>query len=235
MGEGREGRTPVVLVVDDDPAIVGLVGALVEGEGLGFVGAGSGEEALAAVTDGPVDLVVLDVMMPGMDGFETCRLLRSCEPDLPVIFLSARDDETSQVVGLTIGGDDYVAKPFRPRELVARIRARLRRSEGASHGLRVGPLALDPVAHRVSLLDVPLNLTPTEFRLLQELMAAGGDPVPVGDLFRRVWDAEPDASSRNTVMVHIRRLRAKLERVDASRGYVQTVWGVGYRVSGDGR
>ena len=223
-----------ILLVEDEKVIRDAVQAYLEREGYWVRSVGDGQSAVEEFEKHTFDLIILDLMLPKLSGERVCRAIRDTS-DVPIIMLTAKGEVEDRIIGLELGADDYLIKPFSPRELVARIRARLRRSEGSSHGLRVGPLALDPVAHRASLLDVPLNLTPTEFRLLQELMAADGDPVPVGDLFRRVWDAEPDASSRNTVMVHIRRLRAKLERVDASRGYVQTVWGVGYRVSGDGR
>lgn len=155
---------------------------------------------------------------------------------MPIVFLSAKDGESDKVVGLTLGADDYVTKPFRPRELMARIHARLRAAriqDPDRPELSVGALELDPVSHKARLLGKELQLTPTEFRLLQELLRAGGEPVSVGELFERVWDAPADQSAKNTVMVHIRRLRGKLERVDASEEYIQTVWGVGYRVLGD--
>ena len=227
---------PLVLVADDDAAIVELVCTLVRADGMDAIGARDGQEALRLFADCGPDLVILDLMMPVMDGFEACEQIRHLSPGVPIVFLSAKDGESDKVVGLTLGADDYVTKPFRPRELMARIHARLRAAriqDPDRPELSVGALELDPVSHKARLLGKDLQLTPTEFRLLQELLRAGGEPVSVGELFERVWDAPADQSAKNTVMVHIRRLRGKLERVDASEEYIQTVWGVGYRVLGD--
>ncbi len=167
---------PLVLVADDDAAIVELVCTLVRADGMDAIGARDGQEALRLFADCGPDLVILDLMMPVMDGFEACEQIRHLSPGVPIVFLSAKDGESDKVVGLTLGADDYVTKPFRPRELMARIHARLRAAriqDPDRPELSVGALELDPVSHKARLLGKELQLTPTEFRLLQELLRAG--------------------------------------------------------------
>ena len=221
-----------LLVADDDLAIVGLVKAVLEPEGLEVVGAASGKEAVNLFEQSPFDLVILDVMMPGMDGFETCRQIRQ-RSDVPIIFLSAKDEEADKVVGFTLGGDDYVTKPFKPRELVARVKARLRRSSAmredellsAARGIEI-----DQRAHTATLHAVDLKLTPKEFDILTLLVRAGGRPVSTEELFEGVWNEPYRSSDANTIMVHIRRLRKKLTAVDSSQTFIETVFGVGYKI-----
>lgn len=181
------------------------------------------------------DLVVLDIMMPGMDGYEVCRRIRQTS-DVPVLFLSAKNEELDQVRGFAIGADDYVTKPFKARELVARIKARVRRDRRANAAaqpreiLSSAGLELDVSAHEATLNGEPVSLTPTEFGLLVELMRAGDAPVSAQELYESVWHEVYNASSRNSVMVYIRHLRKKLEQIDSSRPFIDTVWGVGYRM-----
>lgn len=221
-----------VLIADDDLAIVGLVKAVLEPEGFEVAGVESGQEATELLDQGSFDLVILDVMMPGMDGFETCRQIRQ-RSDVPIIFLSAKDEEADKVVGFTLGGDDYVTKPFKPRELVARVKARLRRS-GALHEDELLSAArgieIDPRAHTATLHAVDLKLTPKEFDILTLLVRAGGRPVSTEELFEGVWNEPYRASDANTIMVHIRRLRKKLSEVDSSQTFIETVFGVGYKI-----
>lgn len=229
---------PHILVVDDEAAITELVVQLLCAEELaaqGFTDAGA---ALAAFEAGGFDLAILDIMMPQMSGLELCTKIRAMS-SIPIIFLSARDEETDQVVGLSLGADDYVTKPFKPRELVARVRAHLRRaklSTGASvpqeaHSLKAGMLEMNLKAHTATLHDIELTLTPKEFDVLALLMQQAGSPVPVPEIFQAAWHEPFDDAAGNTVMVHIRHLRSKLAAVDSSREYIKTVWGVGYKLS----
>ena len=181
------------------------------------------------------DLVVLDIMMLGMGGYEVCRRIRQTS-DVPVLFLSAKNEELDQVRGFAIGADDYVTKPFKARELVARIKARVRRDRRANVAaqpreiLSSAGLELDVSAHEATLNGEPVSLTPTEFGLLVELMRAGDAPVSAQELYESVWHEVYNASSRNSVMVYIRHLRKKFAQIDSSRPFIDTVWGVG-RVS----
>lgn len=227
MGERKR-----VAVCDDDQAIADLVGQLLAEAGLearAFYGA---SDLLAALGRESFDLVILDVMMPVMDGFSCCREIRRAS-SVPVIFLTAKDEEVDKVVGFELGADDYVVKPFKPRELVARVRARIRRAEGgdgAEGALEACGIVLDEAGHEVSLHGEALSLTPKEFSILACLMRSKGRPVASRDLFEEVWGEEANVQSNNTVMVHIRHLRKKLAAVDSSQEFVETVWGVGYRL-----
>ena len=225
-----------VLICDDEIDVAEIVAELLRREGIDAMTCASGRDALAAISTGAFDMVVLDIMMPGMDGYEVCRRIRE-DRDLPVIFLSAKDGDLAQVLGFKVGADDYVTKPFKPRSLVARIKMHLeRRGAGGGsprgHALRSDGIELDPSARRATLHDVPLALTKTEFDLLHALMAAGGDVVDARTLYRRVWHGEPNAQSRNSVMVYIRHVRRKLAQIEPDRVFIDTVWGVGYRMAG---
>lgn len=226
-----------IAVCDDEQAIADLVAQLVVEAGFESEAFYAAADVLAKHVERPFDLIVLDVMMPGMDGFSCCRELRR-ESAVPIIFLTAKDEEIDKVVGFELGADDYVVKPFKPRELVARIRARLRRSAGpnGSSGqvpsslLEACGIALDEGAYAASLHGEELSLTPKEFAILACLLRAQGRPVSSKDLFETVWGDPANAQSNNTVMVHIRHLRKKLAAVDSSQEFVETVWGVGYKL-----
>jgi phosphate regulon transcriptional regulator PhoB len=221
-----------VLVVEDEPDIRHLIVHHLARDGFRCRTAASGPEALASVRAAAPDLVVLDLMLPGMDGLEVCRRLRR-DPGasaVPIIMLTARADEVDRVVGLEVGADDYVPKPFSPKELVARVRAVLRRARpaDAERVLRVGALALDPARHVASAAGRALELTPKEFDLLRALLEASGRVLSREVLLGRVWGyARADEIESRTVDVHVRRLRAKLG--DEGRRIV-TVKGVGYRL-----
>jgi len=224
-----------VLVVEDEPDIRALIVHHLERDGFRCRTAGSGSEALAAVRTAAPDLVLLDVMLPGMDGLEVCRRLRAdaAAATVPIIMLTAKADEVDRVVGLELGADDYVSKPFSPKELVARVRAVLRRARPAEGGrpLAVGGVTLDVARHQVAVGGAPLALTPKEFELLHALMESAGRVLSREHLLNRVWGyARADAIESRTVDVHVRRLRAKLG--DAG-GRIATVKTIGYRFEAD--
>jgi phosphate regulon transcriptional regulator PhoB len=220
-----------VLIVEDEPDIRALIVHHLTRDGFRCRTAGDGAEALARLRAGLPDLVVLDLMLPGMDGLELTRRLRA-EPAwarLPIIMLTAKADEVDRIVGLEMGADDYVAKPFSPKELLARVRAVLRRARPADDGraLAGGGITLDSGRHRVTVAGAPVELTPKEFDLLHALMAAAGRVLSREFLLDRVWGyAHADELESRTVDVHVRRLRAKLG--DAGRR-IATVKSVGYR------
>lgn len=224
-----------VFVCDDEQAIADLVGQLLEGAGLKARVFYQASDLLRALAEEPCDLVVLDIMMPGMDGFSCCREIRRTS-SIPLIFLTAKDEEIDKVVGFELGADDYVVKPFKPRELVARVRARLRRSATNAAQpedrrlLEARGVTLDEDAYAATLHGEPLPLTPKEFAILASLLRAEGRPVASRDLFEEAWGEPANAQSNNTVMVHIRHLRKKLAAVDSSQELVETVWGVGYKL-----
>ncbi|MEF2655586.1 MAG: response regulator transcription factor [Eggerthellaceae bacterium] len=226
-------RSTRILVVDDDQAIADLLRTLLEAEGMHVTTCLSGYAALDALDAEQFDLGILDIMMPGMDGFELCRRIRA-RSEMPLLFLSAKDEETDKVIGFTLGADDYISKPFKSRELIARIRARLRRANTppaqTDSTLRMRGITLDAHSHEVSLHDQPLHLTPKEFALLHRLLKAQGNPVSAEELYEQIWQSPYDASAANTVMVHIRHLRKKLAAIDSSEQFIETAWGIGYQI-----
>jgi two-component system, OmpR family, response regulator ResD len=223
-----------ILIVDDETTIVEVVELYLLREGFKVLTAADGPAALNAVQQQRPDLVVLDLMLPGMNGLEVTRRLRAGGA-LPIIMLTARSEETDRVVGLEIGADDYVTKPFSPRELVARVKAVLRRTHPApapepaeSSVVAIGGLRLDAAARAVTLDGQPVNLTVREFDLLQFLMRHPGQVFTREQLLDNVW-GYAFASEMSTVTVHIRRLREKIERDPTNPSFLQTVWGVGYK------
>lgn len=222
-----------ILVIDDEPTIVDVVARYLEREGFAVLTASDGPQALALIERRRPQLVVLDLMLPGLSGLDLLRRLRG-EGALPIIVLTARGEESDRVVGLELGADDYVTKPFSPRELVARVRAVLRRAAGpppAPPGLLVvGPLQLDPAARVASCNGRELNLAAREFDLLAFLMRHPGQVFSREQLLDQVW-GYTFASDLSTVTVHVRRLREKIEADPGAPTLLQTVWGVGYRLS----
>lgn len=224
-----------ILVVEDEPAIQELIAYNLRQAGHAVLCADSAEQAMAIVNDALPDLLLLDWMLPGMSGIEFARKLRRevRTKTIPIIMLTARAEEDDKVAGLGIGSDDYITKPFSPRELIARIKAVLRRRapEMADEMVEIGGLQLDPATHRVSVRDNKLEVTlgPTEFRLLHFLMIHPERVHSRSQLLDRVWGDHVFVEDR-TVDVHIRRLRKALEAVDKD-GLVQTVRGSGYRLS----
>ena len=235
-----------ILVVDDEPAIVTVVRERLEREGFAVQAVASGEEALAHLDADPADLVVLDVMLPGIDGFEVLRRLRGSGCQVPVIVLTARDEDVDKIVGLELGADDYLVKPFNPRELSARIRAvlrrqaelenlesRLARAEGASG--EPGPdkgLRFDHSRRQTWFRGRPLALRPKEYDLLHFLTQNRGQVFTREALLSHVWGHESYIDER-TVDVHVRRLRGKLTAVDPDAQVILTEWGVGYSLNED--
>ena len=224
-----------VLVVDDEPTIVEIVGRYLERAGYEAAGAADGFEALEQAAAERPDLVVLDLMLPGIDGIEVMRRLRELPgPPLAVILLTARGEESDRLVGLLQGADDYVVKPFSPAELVARVGAVLRRtrpseSDAEEPPIEVGPLRVEPASRRVFLDGAEVQLTMREFDLLAFLAAHPGRVYSRDQLMESVW-GEPYFEDTSTVTVHIRRLRAKLGDDPSEPRFIETVWGVGYRL-----
>jgi len=233
-------HTPRLLVVDDEDAILEFVSFNLRKEGYDVTTARDGDEALALAALNTFDLVILDIMLPGTDGFEVCRRLRA-KDDVPVLFLSARDTELDKVVGLEIGGDDYLAKPFGIRELQARVKALLRRSSSARRSpggdgetgevFEVAGIHLDEDSHDVSSGGAPIDLTPREFELLACLMRHNGKVLSRDQLLRQAWGWEIVVETK-TVDTHIKRLRDKLEAAGLDPDIVETVRGYGYRING---
>ena len=221
-----------VLLVEDEPSVGELVRAYLSRGGYRVIWVRSGEEALAELERHPVRLVLLDIGLPGKDGFDVCREMRA-RSQVPILMLTARDEEPDRIVGLEVGADDYVGKPFSPKELVARVRAVLRRAhpEHASPVLSVGPVTLDPTRHAVSVDGRAAVLTPKEFDLLQALLESAGRVLSREYLLNRVWGyARADVIESRTVDVHVRRLRAKLGDAGSR---IATVKSVGYRFEAD--
>jgi len=217
-----------VLVVDDDPALAEMLGIVLRGEGFEPVFCGDGERALAVFRETGPDLVLLDLMLPGRDGIDVCRQIRA-ESGVPIVMLTAKTDTVDVVLGLESGADDYVVKPFKPKELVARVRARLRRDvEPAPERLEIGDLAIDVAGHQVTRAGVPISLTPLEFDLLVALARKPWQVFTREILLEQVWGYRHAADTR-LVNVHVQRLRAKIERDPEHPQVVVTVRGVGYR------
>jgi two-component system response regulator MtrA len=219
---------PRILVVDDDPALAEMIGIVLRADGFEPSFCADGAGALAAFRDSQPDLVLLDLMLPGIDGIEVCRLIRA-ESGAPIIMLTAKSDTSDVVRGLESGADDYVVKPFNPKELVARIRTRLRPAPDSSvDTLAVGDLTLDVAAHEVRRGTQVINLTPLEFELLHALASKPQQVFTREMLLEQVWGYHYKADTR-LVNVHVQRLRAKVEHDPDNPRIVSTVRGVGYR------
>ena len=227
-----------ILVVDDEKTITDLVGIYLRNEGYQVTLAYTGADAAREILAGEFDLAVLDIMLPDIDGFELLRTIRA-EHTYPVIMLTARDSQGDKIEGLSLGADDYVVKPFRPLELVARVKAQLRRymsygtrgqAEEDSAIISFNGLVINRDARQVTVDERPVRLTPLEYAILLYLAENRGRVVPVGDLFRAVWDEEFMSSSNNTVMVHIRHLREKIGDDAQNPRFIKNIWGVGYTI-----
>jgi two-component system response regulator RegX3 len=231
MSSGR------ILIADDEPSVRDSVGYALVQEGFEVTGAADGDEAAERVGDGiPYDLLILDIMMPGPSGLDICRDVRS-RSAVPIILLTAKDAEVDKVVGLEVGADDYVTKPFSVRELLGRVRAQLRRREldrsPLSQAVRVeaGPVAIDLVRHVATVRGEPVNLTRSEFQLLRLLVGRAGEVFPRRQIMEELWQTEFDGDER-ACDVHISNLRQKVERDPQNPELVLTVRGVGYKFEG---
>ena len=225
-----------VLIVDDEPNIREVVGLYLRRDGHAVVSAADGEEALELFRSSSPDLVVLDLMLPKLNGLEVCRRIQA-ERRVPLIMLTARGAEEERIVGLGLGADDYVVKPFSPRELAARVAAVLRRAgerppgDAGEEVLAFEGLRINPNTREVLVRDEPANLTAREFDLLHHLAASPGRVYTRDHLMEVVWGYAFSADT-STVTVHMRRLREKVEPDPARPRYLQTVWGVGYKFAG---
>lgn len=225
-----------ILVVDDEQAIADLVGVYLENEGFQIYKFNNGQDAFDCIEKEPINLAVLDVMLPDVDGFTLCRKIRE-KHNFPIILLTAKVEEVDKINGLTLGADDYITKPFQPLELVARVKAQLRRFTKYNMGEPVQQedvidfcgIVLDKKMHQCLLNEKPLALTPIEFSILWVLGSHLGDVVSSEELFHEVW-GDKYYSNNNTVMVHIRHLREKMHDSAEHPKYIKTVWGVGYKI-----
>lgn len=226
-----------ILVVDDEAALADLIEFYLRSEGYQVYKFYKGREALECVQRERIDLALLDVMLPDISGFELCRQIRLTH-QFPVLMLTAKAEELDKVTGLTIGADDYIVKPFRPLEVMARVKAQLRRYTRYNTGgqqvdpqvLRVGGLVIDRRHHQCTLDERPLTLTPTEFEILWTLCSHKGQAVSAERMYAEIWGEKYYSNSSNTIMVHIRHLREKLGEDAEHPHYIKTVWGVGYRI-----
>jgi len=229
--------TDQILVVEDEEPITAFVQTALEQEGFAVRVTGNGPAALREIRTRPPDLILLDLMLPGMDGLQVCRRVRAREPYLPIIMLTARSDEVDKIVGLELGADDYVTKPFNARELVARVRAVLRLARQAGDSprrdrLQVGQLVIDRTGRSVTVAGRQVELAPKEFDLLATLAWARGRVFGREMLLERIWGYDYAGESR-TVDVHVQRLRRKIEPQPAHPRYLLTVRGVGYKFAAE--
>ncbi len=225
-----------ILIVDDEQEIADLIELYLKSENYSVYKFYTAKEALSCIEKTELDLAILDIMLPGTDGLSICQTIRE-EHTYPVIMLTAKDAETDKITGLTLGADDYITKPFRPLELVARVKAQLRRYKKYSGGtvkedniiVHAG-LTINTSSHEVLLNEKPLTLTPTEFSILRILCENKGNVVSSEQLFHEIWGNEYFVKSNNTITVHIRHLREKMGDMINEPKYIKTVWGVGYKI-----
>jgi DNA-binding response OmpR family regulator len=231
-----ENTSPTILVVDDDKDIVGAIAKLLELEGYSVVKAYDGLEALEKLTENSIQLILIDVMMPRLDGLSTLMKIRESK-NIPVIILSAKSEDSDKILGLSMGADDYITKPYNPMELCARVKSHLRRfmqlgSMGADDkgdSVKIGGLLLDRGEKLLYVDGEPVKLTATEFKILQLLMENAGKVFSAEEIYRKVWNEDAFAVE-NTVMVHIRHIREKIEINPKEPRYLKVVWGIGYKI-----
>ena len=227
-----------ILVVDDEVEIADLVELYLKNENYQVYKFYTAEDALRCIESTELDLAILDVMLPGMSGFTICQKIRE-RHTYPVIMLTAKIEETDKITGLTLGADDYITKPFRPLEMVARVKAQLRRYKkyNPAHAETPEPdilehcgLLMNSKIHECLLDEKPLPLTPTEFSILRILLENKGQVVSAEEIFHQIWQDEYYSKSNNTITVHIRHLREKMQDTTENPKYIKTIWGVGYKI-----
>ncbi|UAL45980.1 response regulator transcription factor [Sutcliffiella horikoshii] len=223
-----------VLVVDDEKEIRDAIEIYLKNEGVKVLKAQDGVEALEMLHENEVHLILLDVMMPRLDGISATHRIRE-EKNIPIIILSAKSEDTDKILGLQVGADDYVTKPFNPMELVARVKSQLRRYvtlgtfEGIKKVIDLNGLTIDKESKEVTVQGDPVKLTPIEYKIVELLMTNAGRVFSINDIYERVWK-EPGYNAENTVAVHIRKIREKIEIDPKNPRYLKVVWGIGYKM-----
>jgi len=227
-----------ILIVDDEKEIRDLVDIYLKSDGYNTIKACDGLEAINILEKNEVDLIILDVMMPNLNGIETCLKIREMR-EMPIIMLSAKSEDIDKILGLNMGADDYLTKPFNPLELIARVKSQLRRfykfskkvdiSEDDNNVIHIEDLIINLETHEVTLGESLLKLTPTEFDILALLAQSRGKVFSIENIYESVWNQE-FMTSDNTVMVHIRKIREKIEEDPRNPRFIKTVWGVGYKI-----
>lgn len=227
-----------IMIVDDEEEIANLIEVYLRNENYTVVKFGTGSEALTFIDKTELDLAILDIMLPDINGFVLCEQIRK-KYTYPIIMLTAKDEELDKITGLALGADDYITKPFHPLEMVARVKAQLRRykrynqtqSEAVCDPVMIhGGLEMNVKTHECLLNETPLSLTPTEFSILRILLEHKGAVVSAEDLFHEIWQDEYYSKSNNTITVHIRHLREKMDDTVDNPNYIKTIWGVGYKI-----
>lgn len=227
-----------ILIVDDEKEIRDLVDIYLKSDGYNTIKACDGVQAINLLQENDVDLIILDVMMPNLNGIETCLKIREMK-EMPIIMLSAKSEDIDKILGLNMGADDYLTKPFNPLELVARVKSQLRRfykfgnkvmsAENDENVIQIDELIMNLETHEVSFGDNMIKLTPTEFDILSLLAKSRGKVFSIENIYESVWNQE-FMTSDNTVMVHIRKIREKIEEDPRNPRFIKTVWGVGYKI-----
>lgn len=224
-----------ILVIDDEKEIRDLIGIYLKNEGYKVIKAADGMEALEVLEKHEIHLMILDIMMPRLDGIQTCMKIRE-NKNMPIIMLSAKAQDMDKILGLGVGADDYVTKPFNPLELVARVKSQLRRYMKLNSRIpenedeiEIDDLVINVATHEVKVSGKDVKLTPTEFSILELLARNRGIVFSVEKIYERVWN-DPFFNSENTVVVHIRKIREKIEENPRKPRYIKTVWGVGYKI-----
>jgi len=223
-----------VLVVDDEKEIRDGIEIYLKNEGLTVIKAKDGIDAIEKLHENTIHLIILDIMMPRQDGFSTTFKIRE-EKNIPIIMLSAKSEDADKVLGLQVGADDYLTKPFNPLELIARVKSQLRRYmtlgtyEGATKQINLNGLTLDQAAKEVAIHGEVVKLTPIEYKIVELLMTNAGRVFSINDIYERVWK-EPGFNAENTVAVHIRKIREKIEIDPKNPRFLKVVWGIGYKM-----
>lgn len=223
-----------VLVVDDDKEIRDAIEIYLKNEGLTVLTAQDGIEAMEKLSENEVHIMVLDIMMPRLDGISATFKIRQ-ERNIPIIILSAKSEDTDKILGLQIGADDYVTKPFNPLELIARVKSQLRRYvtlgtyEANEHRIELGGITLDSLAKKVTADGEVIKLTPIEYKIVELLMVNAGRVFSISEIYERVWQ-EPGLNAENVVAVHVRKIREKIEIDPKNPRYLKVVWGIGYKM-----